>query len=721
MKTLKLIAVLILLPVALGLFGTWELQRSADRAAELAETQSALQEIRPQLEALAAKRGAVAVVDLDGESVGVMVALSRVAQAEGDLRTLGPLSEVMRGLAKGVIVLGALATLVGVLGLLGLGIAGSRARQSRDQLLRTFTRVSRVLPYVLVGHIIAMGAAVAAILAYEALGIWHAGRISAGEIKLMLAALVVVLVCLYSIWEMGKQLRVMLRMFEPTAMDVLGRAITVEQAPVLWAYVDDLAKQLGALAPEHIVLGMTEGFYVTSSDLQLIPSNTVLKGRTLHIPLMYLSVLDSAETSAVIGHELAHFAGADTEYSLRFLPIYDGIGRSLGVIAETMNASDLLQRTILRPAFMLGIYFMESFHHAANHWSRSRELAADAAGARLAGNAAAASALVRISAVDPLLHERIGEHLGRATRPTADRLVPHDLSTSVLHELAAQTFSLPAEELAAQLPHPSDTHPSNGERVAALQISADEAVRRGTRAMDALHACAAMDYYFGDPQALRLGLTQDFLEHYVARDAEVVDELRTYASTAVDDVKLHEGARTRGIFSMVFLSMFLLLGIGLLAFTVARPDLVQDKKPLLMLCGLGLIGLMSILMVISLRMIKRADMPALLLTPEHLVFNNFKAPIAIRHIADFGITDGQGVVLTLYLEGDAPLPERVSSSYFAPNAKLLKRKRAVQLQLMQVRRDGKKLKAQALAELIGTYLNAGNARHLLQQRFEGGV
>ncbi|WP_164651601.1 M48 family metalloprotease, partial [Pseudomonas viridiflava] len=109
------------------------------------------------------------------------------------------------------------------------------------------------------------------------------------------------------------------------------------------------------------VLGMIEGFYVTSSDVSLLPAEISLKGRTLHIPMMYLGLMNAAETSAVIGHELAHFAGEDTEYSLRFLPIYDGIGRSLVVIAANMMISDLLQRTILRPAFMLGVHFMESF------------------------------------------------------------------------------------------------------------------------------------------------------------------------------------------------------------------------------------------------------------------------------------------------------------------------------------------------------------------------
>lgn len=544
-----------------------------------------------------------------------------------------------------------------------------------------------------------------------------AGRMSSGEFKLMGIALVVMLGCLYSIWQMGKQLRVMLHMFESTPMPVLGQVVTPEQAPALWAYVRDLADQLGALAPEHIVLGMTEGFYVTSSDVNLLPSDTALKGRTLHVPMLYLGLLDRAETSAVIGHELAHFAGADTEYSQRFLPIYDGIGRSLGVIGETMQQSDLLQRSILRPAFMLGIYFMERFDHAVNHWSRVRELAADAAGARLAGNIAAASALLRISAIDPLLQECVGTHVGHATNPTEHALT-RDLPTSVLHELAAQPLTLPEEELATRLPHPTDTHPSNGERVASLQVSLEEAVSRGTRPIVAAQACAALDQYFADPQALRRRVTEDFLNHYVTQDVALVEELRTHASQATEEVRLHEGARVRGWISLVFFGTLMVVGLGLLVWSLLFPEAAGSKKGVLLAAGGVLTFMMACMLPMSLRLLMRADKTALLLTPEHFVFANLKAPLPIQHVADFGLRVGQGVHLNLLLEDDAPMPELSSRSFFAPDVKLDKKKRWVQLQLMQFCRDDRKLKEKELAELIGTYLNAGTARHLLQQRFE---
>jgi Zn-dependent protease with chaperone function len=719
MRTLKLIAVLILLPLFLGLFGVWELQRSTESIKEFADIKAELSEMHVEIEAMVAKPfSRSAKVDINGERMGVHEALSRVTQAEHELTIVQPVAGVMNNLAKGAIALGLLASLVGVLGLLGLRWAGARASHSRERLLHTFSRVSRLLPYLLVGHIVAMGAAVAAILGFEGLGLWHMGNMSTGEFKLMLVVLMLMLGFLYSIWQMGKQLPVMLHMFQSTPMSVLGQVVTPEQAPALWARVRELADQLGALAPEHIVLGMTEGFYVTSSDVNLLPSGTALKGRTLHVPMLYLGLLDSAETGAVIGHELAHFAGADTEYSLRFVPIYEGIGRSLGVIAETMLQSDVLQRTTLWPAFMLGEYFMERFDHAVNHWSRVRELAADAAGAKLTGNIAIASALVRIAAIDPLLQQGVSTHVARATNPSAEHVRTGDLPGSLVQELAVQPLTLPEEEMATSLPHPSDTHPSNRERLASLQVTVEEAVSRGTRPINAAQACAAMDNYFADPQALRARITEDFLGHYVEQDAAIVQELRSHAGNATEEVRLHEGARLRGWITLGCFSFFMLLGLGLLVLPYLLPQVFVDANSTMKLVGILLLICMAFLLPLSLRMLTRANKTALLLTPEHFVFANFKAPLPIQHVADFGLQVGQGVHLNLLLEDDAPMPELASRSFFSPDAKLNRKKRWVQLHLLQICRDDKKLKDQELADLIGTYLNAGTARHLLQQRFE---
>lgn len=293
-------------------------------------------------------------------------------------------------------------------------------------------------------------------------------------------------------------------------------------------------------------------------------------------------------------------------------------------------------------------------------------------------------------------------------------------SVIVLGLLAALPLVLPAEEMATQLPHPSDTHPSNGERVASLQVSVEEAVRNGTRPMDAALACAAMDGYFADPQALRTRLTSDYLSHYVTRDAAVVEELRAHASNVTGNVEVHEGARLRGLLLLIFFGLMMLLGLVMLAVPWLFPVFVGGKPELLLIGGAVIAVLMLLLLPFALRIYLRAPKTALLLTPDHLVFANLKAPLPIRDVADFGLLIGQGVILNILLEDDALLPELLKGSFFAPNARLVKKKRMVQLQLIQYCRDDKKLKLPELAELIGSYLNAGAARHILQQRFEQG-
>ncbi|MDP1068875.1 hypothetical protein, partial [Klebsiella pneumoniae] len=84
--------------------------------------------------------------------------------------------------------------------------AGHRAQQSREKLLQVFSLGSRLLPYGLVSHVVAMAATVALALSFEGLALWHIGRLGSGEIKLMAVLGVVAVFCLYSIWLLLKQL-----------------------------------------------------------------------------------------------------------------------------------------------------------------------------------------------------------------------------------------------------------------------------------------------------------------------------------------------------------------------------------------------------------------------------------------------------------------------------------------------------------------------------------
>ncbi len=206
----------------------------------------------------------------------------------------------------------------------------------------------------------------------------------------------------------------------------------------------------------------------------------------------------------------------------------------------------------------------------------------------------------------------------------------------------------------------------------------------------------------------------------MANDAEVVTELRARAKTVSGDVVLHEGARLRGLLLTLFLAPLLGLGIYLIAEALSFPQGLTEKRNSMLIAGGILTAFMLMLLPFALRMCLRADKTALLLTPEHFVFANLKSPVPIQHIADFELNVAYGTFLTLHLQDDAPLPERVSRSFSAPNAKVFRKKRRVLLALARFSRDGKKLKPDELGELIADYVNAGTARHLLQQRFEQG-
>ena len=102
----------------------------------------------------------------------------------------------------------------------------------------------------------------------------------------------------------------------------------------------------------------------------------------LYLPLPYMAFLDRAQVSAVIAHELGHFTGEDTGYSLRFAPIYRSFLDSIFSITNEHDEKDDGSRVwVAAPVTLYGKWFLASFEEAMHHWSRERELAADASAA----------------------------------------------------------------------------------------------------------------------------------------------------------------------------------------------------------------------------------------------------------------------------------------------------------------------------------------------------
>jgi len=206
------------------------------------------------------------------------------------------------------------------------------------------------------------------------------------------------------------------------------------------------------------MVGLNEGFFVTENPVALSGGQTFAGGRTLYLPLTYLAFMTRPEMEAVIGHELGHFVGEDSQYSIRFAPLFHRA--SISMIATHATRRDLrgVEATLCE-------YFMAAFQEAVRHWGRLRELAADQIGAGAAGADAMASALLRIAAVSP----RVDEALEICRRGGADagRGVLSQLSRLV----AEKGMADPEIDLGDQQPHPFDSHPPLRQRVAAVGVA----------------------------------------------------------------------------------------------------------------------------------------------------------------------------------------------------------------------------------------------------------
>ncbi|MDC3026241.1 M48 family metalloprotease [Candidatus Pelagibacter sp.] len=106
-------------------------------------------------------------------------------------------------------------------------------------------------------------------------------------------------------------------------MEIYGIKVSEKEQSDLFKMISNCSKKVKTEMPENIILGITDGFFVTSSDVIVFDKENaeVLKGKTLYIPLIYLEILTKDELTGVIGHELAHFSGEDTEYALKFNPM----------------------------------------------------------------------------------------------------------------------------------------------------------------------------------------------------------------------------------------------------------------------------------------------------------------------------------------------------------------------------------------------------------------
>lgn len=696
---LGLVSVTVLVPLATLLLGLWEEDRGRADLTDLDAQRSKLARVVAALEARMPSDGNM---DFDmqfrwgGQTYVGPLALDRARDALDDVTITDRVAQARRVLPPAVVACAGLVAGLSILMLLAGAALGRAGRGSRDALVRGFSLVRRVLPTALGAQVLLATAAFVAAVSFEAAALLRPDSVSAGEIKLLAVAGIAVLGSLWVAASTVMQLRHTLAAFTPDPLPILGRVVARDDAPGLWRLLDALAERLGALRPDDVVVGLTEGFFVSSGPKTLNPAGRALAGRTLYLPLPYLPLMRLDEVAAVIGHELAHFSGGDTDYSLRFLPIYAGVGRSLDALASGGLDGRGAGSPLLGPALRLGIFVMDQFHSAVRHWSRQREFAADAAGASLTSPEAAARALLRTA----VLHRRIAETLEAAA--DAPDAAPADLVADAVRRVAAGELDDPSTHLDAAQPHPTDTHPPTRQRLEALGRAPDPALLQAALSPPRPEALAGLKVYFADPEALCRDATADFLGMVRGNLAAYHAHLETL-ETAVDaqELVLREGTRLGGIVLVVGGG---LVALALLALaTLGLPDVGVGEGRL----TAAIISPVALaLLARGAFVLRRGERPILALRPEALVVPGLDRPIPWDDVAELELVRGSRLLLVrVLLAPGSAFPRHAPDR----RVKLDAERRVVTLRTHLPYR----MTPQAFTELIGRYRTAAEARRLL--------
>jgi Zn-dependent protease with chaperone function len=254
---------------------------------------------------------------------------------------------------------------------------------------------------------------------------------------------------------------------------VTGIALTPVDAPSLFDFVGDLAKSLGAVAPTNIVVGLEPNFFVTHADVNAIVDQQVLKGETLFLSVPLCRLLTRHELSAVIGHELGHFRGEDTVYSMRFAPVYAGMANAIGAMAVRGDegASGLAKL----PALFVLSYMYEIFSRNERTISRERELLADQVGAQVSGARSLATALAKVSFYSVLWPSTQKQNIDRLSKGKITSNLSVVFLDSARYDVEHSRFDEILDAiLEKKISHPTDSHPTFLERLHGLKVVPDD-------------------------------------------------------------------------------------------------------------------------------------------------------------------------------------------------------------------------------------------------------
>lgn len=695
----RLVLWAVCIPLLLSGIGYWEYRQYAQTGLS-AEQQQMLAEVTDALEAV--RENPRTVITIDGQQhsgFSASLRLQQIAKSiRGDTATRTQVAAVVRPASIAAMVAGVLTALVALAGLYGVSAAGRQALQSRDALMRLFVRWRNLLPTYLTVHMGLLMATVAGLLvarlgvAYQVVILERAGS---GEAKFQMVILLVAGLVLWWGVTLLRALYTSLQVLHDEPNEVMGVSVSRQEAPALWAYVETLAQAAGAAAPAHLVVGLTDGFYVTGHAMQLVPSGQQLTGETMYLPLTYLTLLQRDEISAILAHELGHFAGADTAYSLQFSPIYQRLVASLHAIYGRNNSgswADLPATTFIE-------YLLERFDLAVKHWSRVREFAADQVAARLVSGEAVARSLVRVTALHDVVNTVLNE-IGRRPQEAGSDLV------QMLHD-AVREAGLKAPDFATEVAtvHPSDTHPPTLERAKAVNAPVTDAMVQRVLVLPDDQAMVWVRSLFADSQGLQARLLADFKGVAREQNEQVRKNLADTVEQAQGSVDLFERKA----------NVWLFAGFTAIAFAACAALVVHSFSPGKSFAGFQTLILMTAGLTVMLIGItwwfwRRSVVMVMQLTAEGMVVPGWPQIVPWSSVSDYSCTvvNGSNMVMTFDLDPAAPRLQ-------APHSNLRRiTYRPAKNKLLVGMSKAKGMDMDAMHEAVMRYLSGWHARQHLQ-------
>ncbi|EOW6720602.1 M48 family metallopeptidase [Cronobacter dublinensis] len=576
-----------------------------------------------------------------------------------------------------------------------------QGQRSQGALLNAFYLCRFLLPFIMAAQLLVAPVYQLCILLYEMVWATAHFELHLQPAKVVLFLFIVAAAVLWVFWQILKVTAKCFALFRPVPKPVMGHHVSRREAPALWQAVDALARGPGAVVPENIVVGLTDNFYVTASPLLLNTGETVT-GQTLYFPLTWAALLSPEEMTAVVGHELGHFSGKDTEFSQRFLPLYDGFSRSLEALEPKAGKTSFAGVLELRTALYSAHYFLEQFHGMVMHWSQRREHAADKAGAQASSPQALSSALLRIVALSGPVEAYLNEVY--QAKVQTDNVV-----TSLLAHLSGHPLPDPRDYLEQEISHPYDSHPSSRSRIEALGCSVELSAIQASRPVT-MQSYAHLQTLFADVDGLARALTAHLAGEVAEQRNVWREELNTVVQAASGEKAIYSRSRISrgGVLTIVtFLSL-------LIAFHSDREwDYPPGKREFTALiltlvfvyfCWLGVRSV--------LRYWRASKEPIMVLTPQSLIFSELTEPVPLSALTSyqFFLTKNDTLIELEYKEGYQPPP--LAGSRFRAYRHVDKKARQMLLDVSGKLRDAdnKPVSQEQLMELVALYFHAPAAQ-----------